>query len=161
MNHAEFPALVYAAGEFSDIQHVAHQQKHHAAVGIERLRELVLVADGGDDGVDLNLLQQLLRGVFQAAPRVFGILIISILESRRKRKKTDEKLREKLKVLFDRENISRYDVCVSKFHLRFGVRSGARLVLRMLLFSCPRKKREEKRAEHSTPPTESTNYYLS
>ena len=55
MNHAELLALVYAAGEFADVEHVAHQQKNHAAIGIQRMLQLVLVADGGDDGIDLNL----------------------------------------------------------------------------------------------------------
>ncbi|MPN45392.1 hypothetical protein SDC9_192959 [bioreactor metagenome] len=58
MDHAELARVVYAARELANVHDIARQQKHHAAVGFQRKRELFLVSGGGDYWVVLELLLQ-------------------------------------------------------------------------------------------------------
>lgn len=75
VDHAELAACVYAAGQLANVHHVSHQKEHHAAVRIERKRQLLLVSDGGDDGVVLYLVVQKLSGFFQGKPLCFRMVL--------------------------------------------------------------------------------------
>ncbi|MPM27592.1 hypothetical protein SDC9_74105 [bioreactor metagenome] len=48
---------MHALGQRANIEDVAHQQKHHPALGVERGFKRVLTGDGGDYGVDLQLFE--------------------------------------------------------------------------------------------------------